>query len=53
MPWHYWVLRKFATAEPPKEWEKMLEYLKSSLPAKYIDKIEVASFSIRGERIAR
>ncbi len=53
MPWHYWVLRKFATAEPPKEWEKILEYLKNSFPAKYIDKIEVASFSIRGKRIAR
>ncbi len=53
MPWNYWVLRKFATAEPPKEWEKILEYLKNSLPAKYIDKIEVASFSIRGKRIAR
>jgi hypothetical protein len=53
MPWHYWVLRKFATAEPPKEWEKILEYLRSILPPKYIDKIEVASFSIRGKRIAR
>ncbi len=53
MPWHYWVLKKFATANPPKEWEKILEYLKNSFPAKYIDKIEVASFSIRGTRIAR
>lgn len=53
MPWHYWVLRKFATAEPPKEWEKILEELKGILPTKYIDKIEVAAFSIRGERIAR
>lgn len=53
MTWHYWVLRKFATAEPPKEWEKILEHLKSMLPSKYIDKIEVASFSIRGKRIAR
>lgn len=53
MPWHYWVLRKFATAESPKEWEKILEELKSILPAKYIDKIEVAAFSIRGKRIAR
>jgi len=53
MPWHYWVLRKFATAEPPKEWGKILEYLRNLLPAKYIDKIEVASFSIRGKRIAR
>lgn len=53
MPWHYWVLRKFATAEPPKEWEKILRELKGILPAKYIDKIEVASFSIRGKRIAR
>jgi len=53
MPWHYWVLRKFATAEPPKEWEKILEELEGILPAKYIDKIEVASFSIRGKRIAR
>lgn len=53
MPWHYWVLRKFATAEPPKEWEEILEELKSILPPKYIDKIEVAAFSIRGKRIAR
>lgn len=53
MPWYYWVLRKFAIAEPPKEWEKILEELKGVLPAKYIDKIEVASFSIRGKRIAR
>ena len=53
MRWHYWVLRKFATAGPPQEWEKILEQLKSILPAKYVDKIEVASFSIRGKRIAR
>ncbi len=53
MPWHYWVLRKFATAEPPKEWDRILEKLRSILPPKYIDKIEVASFSIRGKRIAR
>jgi len=53
MAWHYWVLQKFATAEPPKEWEKIIKELKSILPAKHIDKIEVASFSIRGKRIAR
>jgi hypothetical protein len=53
MPWHYWVLRKFATAEPPEEWEKILKELRGFLPSKYIDKIEVASFSIRGKRIAR
>ena len=53
MPWHYWVLRKFATTEPPKEWERILKLLKDILPAKYIDKIEVAAFSIRGKRIAR
>ncbi|MEW6686895.1 MAG: hypothetical protein AB1393_11935 [Candidatus Edwardsbacteria bacterium] len=53
MPWHYWVLRKFATAELPKEWVRILEELKSILTTKYIDKIEVAAFSIRGKRIAR
>lgn len=53
MPWHYWVLRKFATADPPKEWDRILKQLRSILPPKYIDKIEVASFSIRGKRIAR
>lgn len=53
MPWHYWVLRKFAAAEPPKEWEKILKLLKDILPVNYIDKIEVAAFSIRGKRIAR
>jgi hypothetical protein len=53
MPWHYWVLRKFAQAKPPKEWDEILQQLKVALSAKYIDKIEVASFSIRGKRIAR
>lgn len=53
MGWNYWVLNSFSGSEPPGEWVKILGHLSSLIPDKYIRKIEVAAFSIRGERTAR
>jgi len=53
MAWNSWVLKIAARAEPPQEWNSILEDLDGILSDKYIDKIEVAAFSIRGERTAR
>lgn len=53
MPWHYWVLRQFAGATPPREWEDALSHMNGLLTDSLIDKIEAAAFSIREKRRAR
>jgi hypothetical protein len=53
MNWHCWVLSKFAGDAPPREWINILDELKKVISGKNIDKIEYASFVIRGERKAR
>lgn len=53
MPWHYWVLRNFAKAVPPKEWEEIQDHLSGVLPGRLVDKIEAAAFAVRGRRLAR
>lgn len=50
--WNYWVLNSFSGKKPPIEWVNILKEIKE-IKTKYINKIEVAGFSIRGERIAR
>ena len=47
------VLNKFATVEPPEEWQITVKKLSQMIGETYIDKIEVAAFAIRGKRTAR
>jgi len=53
MRWNYWVLNIAARTEPPKEWSDILSALSGYIDNDYINKIEVAAFTIRGKRIAR
>jgi len=46
MKWHYWVLNLSAGDQPCKEWVAIINELKNVIQGKYIDKIEVAAFSI-------
>ncbi len=51
--WHFWVVNRNAGVEPPEEWETIIGYLSPIINGAYIDKIEVAAFTIRGKRTAR
>jgi hypothetical protein len=53
MSWNYWVLRIAADADPPQEWSDILSALSGYIDDDYINKIEVAAFTIRGKRTAR
>jgi len=53
MPWHFFAMKIAAEADPPKQWETILELLTQYVKGNLIDKIEVASFAIRGKRKAR
>lgn len=53
MGWNSWVINLSAGANPPREWVKIVKELKKILSNKYIDKIELAAFVIRGTRKAR
>lgn len=53
MGWNYWVVRIAAGDNPPQEWVEILKHLSKLLPDDYINKIEVAAFTIRGQRTAR
>lgn len=53
MSWNYWVLNIAAGAGPPREWGDILSALHGYIHDDYINKIEVAAFTIRGKRTAR
>lgn len=53
MTWESWVIRLAAEVEPPREWDDILEELRKILESKYIEKVELAAFVIRGSRLAR
>lgn len=53
MAWNYWVLKIAAQAGPPLEWDNILSKLSGYVDDDYINKIEVAAFTIRGKRTAR
>lgn len=53
MPWNYWVIGISSQAEPPDEWVGILGQLSGYIEDKYINKVEVAAFTIRGVRTAR
>jgi len=53
MPWNCWVINKFGGDNPPKKWEIILIELRKYLSSKYINKIEVAAFTIRSSRKLR
>ena len=53
MSWNYWVVRIAAQADPPEEWSSILSQLSGYIDSDYINKIEVAAFTIRGKRTAR
>lgn len=56
MPWNFWVIWKANNGvEPPADWTKLIKENKrhALVEAKIFNKIEVAAFTIRGERTLR
>lgn len=53
MSWQYWVIKIAAQADAPPEWSNILSQLAGYINNKQINKIEVAAFTIRGQRTAR
>ena len=53
--WHFWVLNltKVRIGRPPSQWKTILKVLSQLASPEFIDKIEVAAFTIRGLRTAR
>jgi hypothetical protein len=53
--WHFWVLNlpHIQIGRPPRQWKTILRILSQIISDTYIDKIEVAAFTIRGKRTAR
>lgn len=54
MTWIDWRVKSFAgDKESPKEWEEITNKLKTIFPKKYLEKIELTAFVVRGYRKAR
>lgn len=53
MPWLFWQLNSKAGTRPPIEWLRLAVALLGVLPRKYVEKIELIAFSIKGKRTAR
>ena len=54
MPWNSWIVSSSSGANASKEWEDLIDKLKSiGIPDKVINKIELVAFVIKGVRTAR
>jgi len=53
MPWLFWQVNSKAGCKPPIEWLRLAVKLLPVLPRRYVEKIELVAFVIKGERKAR
>lgn len=53
MGWNNHITTRYARANPPTDWERLLVKIKPLLDKKIIDKVELVSFVAKGHRKAR